>query len=411
MKRFVSIMVVASLPFASMAQSNYSFDEEVNSELEKMSAQAKPQATASGTTASPQVQINVQSAPQASASNTTRQETATIAAAPVSQTQTAPVVQPTTVIESTPLTESKAEALRKSRQDAEVATEQKIVEKLEASRLEDEKRRANELFGQKKEEVKAEAKAEVVVVPAATPAPVVAPAPVVVVAPVATPAPEVAPVVVAPVAAPVNASVMEVQEEAKQEESKTYVSGILGTGNYPDVQNVKGKYAVGVAFGSKSDDRFAFEGSFMFSQYDVEQRFGGGVFPGPYGVEYYPRITQMNTYQGSIAGKYSIMNGTFRPVVGAVGTYSYRTFRDTQFGNPSYQAQSNAIDLGLIAGFDVAVSKKFSVGLDYRYMMNLTSWASDSTLQRSFARSVYGSDTPIEQLNYQQISIIGTTTF
>ena len=57
--------------------------------------------------------------------------------------------QPTTVIEASPLTESKAETIRKARQDAELATEQTIVEKLEMSRMEDEKRRAEVLFGDK----------------------------------------------------------------------------------------------------------------------------------------------------------------------------------------------------------------------------------------------------------------------
>ncbi len=55
--------------------------------------------------------------------------------------------QPVTYIQDTPLEESKAERLRKTRQSVEVETEQRIVEKLEQSRLEDEKKRQQSIFG------------------------------------------------------------------------------------------------------------------------------------------------------------------------------------------------------------------------------------------------------------------------
>jgi hypothetical protein len=57
--------------------------------------------------------------------------------------------QPTTYVEASPLVESRAEQMRKQRQQAELNTEQRIVEKLEQSRLEDEKERASRLFGGK----------------------------------------------------------------------------------------------------------------------------------------------------------------------------------------------------------------------------------------------------------------------
>ena len=57
--------------------------------------------------------------------------------------------QPTTVVEAPPASESKADSIRKQRQGQEVQTEQKIVEKLEDSRMQDEKSRADKLFGNK----------------------------------------------------------------------------------------------------------------------------------------------------------------------------------------------------------------------------------------------------------------------
>ncbi len=55
--------------------------------------------------------------------------------------------QPTTVVEASPLMESNAERMRKQRQGLEVNTEQRIVEKLEEARMEDERARAERLFG------------------------------------------------------------------------------------------------------------------------------------------------------------------------------------------------------------------------------------------------------------------------
>ena len=63
--------------------------------------------------------------------------------------QTSVQTQPTTFIEASPLSDSKADYIRKNRQDEEMKTETRIVEKLEQSRMEDEKRRAAALFGDK----------------------------------------------------------------------------------------------------------------------------------------------------------------------------------------------------------------------------------------------------------------------
>ena len=57
--------------------------------------------------------------------------------------------QPITVVEASPLSASNADSIRKNRQEEEMRTETRIVEKLELSRMEDEKKRAQVLFGDK----------------------------------------------------------------------------------------------------------------------------------------------------------------------------------------------------------------------------------------------------------------------
>ncbi|MFN7730053.1 MAG: hypothetical protein ACK5P7_12920 [Bdellovibrio sp.] len=440
MKRFAYLAMAVLLPVTSLAQSNYTFDDEVNAELEKM---YQGQGTSSSNSGSnpiqaqtgPQVQVNVATN---QGTTVTPTQTAPVVAqvAPVSQpvavTQpttvidqpiavSAPIVQKqeTTVISATPLKESKAEQIRKSRQDAEISTEQNIVVKLEESRLEDEKRRSEVLFGDKFQTLQGQnalinnspnssviQQQETIVAPAvatpviATPV-IVTEAPVVVSAPVKHEDRD-------DVRGEVRASIQEMKEE-KKSETRSYFSGLAGLGDYPDVKNVRGNYSLGFSFGQKFNDRLLAEGSFLYSNFDVEQR-EGVVICNP-GCVAYPRITRMDQYAGSAQMKYQLLGGMIRPVIGGALAYVYRTFSDSQFGNSSNYAQSHALDLGLVTGVDVEFSEKFTIGLDARYMWNMTNRSQTSGFQQSFSQSVYGSDTPIEQLSYMNISLVGRATF
>jgi outer membrane protein W len=374
-----------------------------------------------GRAKAPQVQVNVQSSPAAAANSQ--------ALAPVQQTvaQAAVQTQPTTIVQASPVQESKAESLRKTRQDAEVQTEQKIVEKLEESRLKDEQRRSEVLFGDKFNQLQNNS-----VIVAGSPGAVVstqqqqpiavAQQAVTPVAPVAQLAPppvvEVAPAPVVKqevdkegVRNEVRLSLEEMKEKEKEGDEKkthqTYVSALVGMGDYPDVQNIRGKYAAGLAIGQKINDRLLWEGSFIYSQYDVEQRDG---YQDAFG-NFYHRITQMNQYAGQGLIKYQVLGGTFRPVIGGVLGYTYRNYKDTQFAYTNNQATSQALDAGVMAGADLEVSEGFSIGLDVRYMWNLTSQVSNQGLQRSFSQNTYGSDTPVESLSYMTIGLVGRATF
>ncbi|MBK8201019.1 MAG: hypothetical protein IPK68_01385 [Bdellovibrionales bacterium] len=55
--------------------------------------------------------------------------------------------QPTTYVEATPSPESRTEQFRRARQDAEANTEKILSEKLEESRLVDERRRLEKILG------------------------------------------------------------------------------------------------------------------------------------------------------------------------------------------------------------------------------------------------------------------------
>lgn len=418
-----ALAIVALLPMAAYAQNT--LDKEVNAELDKLyqeSGVSTSNAPAQGT----QVNVNVQAQPQAQATATQSTEQKQAAAL---EANAQVLKQPTTVIEAAPVSESKADQIRKARQEAELATEMKIVEKLEQSRMEDERRRAETLFGDKfnslqNTEASANNNATTTVTTQvqgdnATITPVVvqevkAEA----VAPAVQAAPAVAPVVVEAkaqepgldreaVRGEIKAALADMKEEAKPEPAKdqTYVGVLLGGGEYPDVANIRTNGGVGVVIG-KSFDNLVLEGSLTYSVFEVEQRDGGVTTC----CAYYPRMTEMAQYNTSLAAKYQFALGKIRPSVGVLASYTYRNYRDTQFGY-SGTASSQAVDLGATAGADLQVNEKFSIGADLKYMFfNLWNRA-DNTLQESFVFERPYADRRVETLSYWQLSVSGRMTF
>lgn len=385
------LMVISMVPTVGHAQA--SLDEDVNAELDKMYQQsqlpAAPQSASNGNGA--QVQVNVQAQPQATANSGALQ----------TQSQAQIQKQPVTYVEASPLMESRAEKLRKARQDAEVSTEQTLVEKLEQSRLEDEKRRADALFGDKLNNMNAAPQVQPAVVVPVAPAPVVvAPAPVV----DSTPK-----IDREEVRGEINAAIAELKSEKKQTAEKKYFSGAAGVAEYPTASNVRGQYALGFSVGKKYEDRLMLEGSFLYSNYQLEQ-VGVGAGGVVYNGVYYPRITEIDQYNAAVAAKYQLLDTTIRPVVGAVASYTYRNYTDTQFAASSDSSTSHAFDMGLIAGADLEVSESMSLGLEYRYMYNITSRANNG-FQQSFLYNYLNGGTPLEKMSYYTLTLVGRATF
>ena len=395
MKSKMLVGLLAILPVIAMAASN--FDEEVNAELDKMYAQNKTKTAQTPGTA---VQVNVNQAPEQNQN--------------VVQAQAQPQKQPTTIIEASPLTESRADRIRKARQETEIQTEQKIVEKLEMSRIEDERRRGEVLFGDRFSQLANQQQQQAAPVVVATPTP--APTPVsVVVAPL--PVQEVAPAKREEsmdkdsVRAEISAALADLKEKDEKPKDKMYFAGLLGVGDYPDAKNLKGDYAAGFAIGKTFANQMQVEGAFTYSSYKVEQvcsyflPCGGFV-----GGMYYPTITKMDQYQGSLTAKYQILSGMLRPVVGAALAYTYRSFTDTQFARYNSDATSTALDLGFVTGADIMLSESFSLGLEYRYFTNVTNQSS-SQFQQSFLNPQNPGAKPVERLNYYTLGIVGRTSF
>lgn len=425
MKKYLYLLAALSMiPQMSLAQSA-SIANDVEAELDQMYAakttESMPTKTVNGTAG-----ISTQGAVSGQPIYILNQATPTS----TTQVQTAQVQkQPTTLIESSPLSESKADQIRKNRQDAEVHTEQKIVEKLENSRLEDEKKRAGVLFGDAFNRLEQNGSAQGSVSNAATTA-----QPIIINMPAAAATPAPAPVVVETIAMPVQ-TVQKVEHKDPSDEvssrdllreeirtamdaekaaaaqpvvsTQKYFSGMIGMSDYPDAKNVQGNYALGASFSSRRDSLIV-EGGFMYSNYTVDSY----VWNQGYSYYDYAQV-DMNSYAGSLAGKFQLLDGFIKPIVGGVVQYTYRNYSlmNQSIYNANATADSQAIDVGVVAGFDLEFSPTTTLGLDYRYMYNMSSKVSNAI------NTPYGfypgptNETPVEKLNYWVLSIVARTSF
>ena len=307
--------------------------------------------------------------------------------------------QPTTVVEASPLSDSRADNIRRNRQDEEMRTESKIVEKLEASRMEDEKKRAAVLFGDKFDNLQNSQTQPTAAV----------------VQPVQAPVSQIQP---QPIVIQQNETLSRdaVREEVRAalDENATavtpafeqkYFAGVAGISQYPDLNAIQGNYSLGAALGTRFD-YFMVEGGFLFSNYSI---LGAGYIP-QQNISCYSPVCiadfEMNQYQGSVAAKYQLLGGFVRPVLGGLMSYSYRKYASTSqttYGAPGVEfGSSHAIDLGIIAGVDLEFNDKMSFGVDMKYMFNMAS--------RINGASVGGAVLP-EKAQYYITSLVARVNF
>ena len=366
MKKYLSLLVTIAMavPQLSAAQS---FEDEIDAELGNQGTDVS--VSTQSVSSQPVYIVN-----QAQAQNQQ------------SQADQAVQQQPTTLIQASPVTDSRAEQIRKARQDAELETEQKIVEKLEASRMEDEKRRAQALFGDRLESQQA--------------APVMA-QPVVVQAPVTVES--VRPDTRDLVREELRAAMKEEEEAAMMPTESRYFGATIGIADYPDLGGITGNYSLGASFGTVYDGTVIVEGSFLFSNYTAGL---AGYTSGFYQQD-------INQYSGALAAKYQLFDGMVRPVVGGIVQYSYRTYELTDvYGNnlsvnntltgQESNLSTHAIDLGLILGADLVFTPKFSLGFDFRYLFNMASQSNSSQFWGGKA---------LEKFDYYVMGIVGRVSF
>ncbi len=318
------------------------------------------------------------------------------------------IQQPMTYVEAAPVEDSKAARLRKAREGAEVQTEQKIVEKLEESRLRDEKRRAERLFGNRLSESEEDVKAPVVQEVPAPPHQVV----VIKEQPVAR---DEKPADLEKEASEVERDFLQrARLEAKVKEPVVaaqtyYISAGIGLAEYAEMTNIYGELATGFAVGTEMPNGVVIEGSFLYSNFIVDEFW-----------RYNSVFREMDQYNVGLAVKYNLLQGNLRPNVGGIVSYTHRRYGDRQrhyspqSRHRSYptdgEATSNAFDLGLSAGLDLKVTENFSIGTEFRYMMNVINKSESEFLRRSsYWAPRYSS--PIEEFSYYSWTLNGKVHF
>jgi len=326
---------------------------------------------------------------------------------------TAAVAQPTTVVEASPVTESKAELMRKARQGEEIKTEQKIVEKLEESRLREEQQRAERLFGDRLEAAPAAAAATSPVVTTPNGA---AAATAVVAEPKKEEPKEVVPTqvtiekveiiqpkdeIVEKNDKPEGTSALKVEDEVKEASSdKFFVGGILAAPNY-NASNVKSNFGLGVTVGMNLESNWVIEGTFLYSNHSVDTYWQ------------YPLYRELDQFDFSIGAKYYILSGKLKPYVGASATYIYRKYMDRSQGGyywnidqSTNEEDSNSVNGGLTAGVDFAISPRVMIGGGVDYSFNI--------MNRQDFQSTYGLPggvKPLEEIDYTLIKVNAKMTF
>lgn len=336
-----------------------------------------------------------------------------VASLPAKTTQSAPVVvvhqpapqptyvekRPTAYVDSSPLDESRASRMRKRREAMEAETEMKIVEKLETDRMESEKERASRIFGDKWERHPEQVK----------PQPAVAPV-----------QPQV--IMVSPAEKEfekedLKQDIREVVSELKAEEkaqsnyrhednlfdaADSYIKVSGGANFYRGVNNIKGGYHVTAAYGWDYTSGLAFDFGLGLSKFDLYDCGSGGGSCGVYGGNI-KEVTQ-TSLNFMINYRFESINSRIKPVVGAVSSAVFRDYQNKATSGIGGDIQSMALDLGVLGGAEIRLSRNLSVTTDLRYMMNvLKDVNSDSYTTFGIYNNPYSTD--VEELNYFNLAI------
>ncbi len=357
-----------------------------------------PQPTAPTVTSAPAVaSVSATAAPVAPAAATTVTATA-IAAPPASAPAPVMQEQPTTVIEAAPLTTSSADDLRKVEEQTEVQTEQKIAEKLEQERIAAEKERQQQILNSMSSLTPAAS------TQAATAQPATAPQP-----------PSV--IVVSPAqnqqSAPSKDQIQEMVKEdisninkPNEETGHYFMSGSVGQINYHS-SDISSFGAASLSVGKEFPSNWDVSGDFGYSNNNVNQS--------------YFLFQNMQQYSLGLTARYVFFNGMIRPSLGGAVDYVRRQYSGLQDatgtyysagGSPLDQQTTDAVDAGVVADIDLAVSKNFLIGLEYRYMMNVgyqyegQNWMNTQAYRNYLSSNGFGAPTPLEQQGYDLTSLV-----
>ncbi len=256
--------------------------------------------------------------------------------------------QPVVRVMGTPISTTYAVELKKSRQEAELQTEQKIVEKLESSRLRDEQERLNKLFKDKSTSVSVAA----VTQPKAT---------IVVADNKVVDSSEIYTEVVTPF------------REKSTDRIYVSIQGGQSSNLTKAIENVQSYGSFGISLGSYDDSGLILESSFLYSRHEINKRYKNLYRNNEHNYGE-PNVTDVHQLTGVISLSYTPSSSRFRPYIGPAIAYNYwiysanvdsvSTCTGINFQYCDNQVKADSIDLGLNIGMDFNLSPKASIGFN-----------------------------------------------
>ena len=265
--------------------------------------------------------------------------------------------QPVVRVTGVPITKAPTVELRQSRQEAELLTEQKIVEKLESSRLRDEQERLNKLF------------------PSGTAKTVVA---------------NGTAMTLVDISAQVQAP--SVAQDAHKENLYLGFHGGQAGNILQQVENLESYGSFGISAGSHFQSGIILESSLFFTAHTFDPRLRGANHRNHFDEGYY---TDVDQWSGMLAVKYTPFSSRLKPYLGVVIAYNQWVYRD-QYSFDDYDCEmlltpycpslgfnSHSVDLGLNIGADMKLNNKLSIGLSI--LMNVYNIYHNNTTRDPYA--------------------------
>lgn len=191
-----------------------------------------------------------------------------------------------------------------------------------------------------------------------------------------------------------------------------YIGGLAGMVNYSS-QNVQSRAGAGLVLGGDISDHFSLEAFFIYSRHLIDEM----SYYWTYDV--YQEVDQYNV---GATGKFSFFkNKAITPYLG--GTLSV-TIRDyTELGvmralnninisvqNLNRDGLSTTLDGGVSAGIDINFPNNFSVGFDWKYMLNIYQQQNDFNFGQ-YANNGLNFGRPMERARYNILSVTGKVRF
>lgn len=188
-------------------------------------------------------------------------------------------------------------------------------------------------------------------------------------------------------------SATQVVNEKAQKQKKYYGSAVIGLAAYPEVTNVDKGYNVSAAAGYHFNDQIMLDLGFALAK--SQMSVSNLLFPNQ------RDDFEINQYQGVLGAKYQlehIFGTNFKPVAGAVVSYTYRKYnlKNGITASSGNTGSSTAVDAGVDVGVDYDLSQTYTLGVDLKYMFNLSNQVSSN-----YASPSYGyNGVQLERLQY-----------